>query len=220
MGKKNISQEKIIQAFLTSAFAKSAGASSLADVSEILEIKKASLYNHFDSRDDMYAATLVHCAKEVENVSFLQEKTIETIKGGKVAPSALFKKLITRFFELFENEPFFAIYVFVHTEQYFNIEALKIVEAENQKIFDSIKELLSEFSAAGKIAKRTDKELKDIAAVISGIIIQHRDSYIAARKEIVRQNPDCGAGSLFALPTDETALNRTLKLVDSILKTL
>ena len=41
MSKKNISQEKIIQAFLASAFDKSAGATSLADVSEGLEIKKA-----------------------------------------------------------------------------------------------------------------------------------------------------------------------------------
>ena len=40
MSKKNISQEKIIQAFLASAFDKGAGATSLADVSEGLEIKK------------------------------------------------------------------------------------------------------------------------------------------------------------------------------------
>ena len=47
MGRKNISQEKIIQAFLASAFEKSAGATSLSDIAEYLEIKKASLYNHF-----------------------------------------------------------------------------------------------------------------------------------------------------------------------------
>ena len=43
MSKKNISQEKIIQAFIASAFEKSAGGTSLADISESLEIKKASL---------------------------------------------------------------------------------------------------------------------------------------------------------------------------------
>lgn len=220
MGKKNISQEKIIQAFISSAFDKSAGGTSLADVSQILEIKKASLYNHFESRDAMYAATLVHCAKQFEEVGFLQDKTLEGISGGKATPSAVFKKLITRYFELFENEPLFQIYVFIHSEQYFNIEALKIVEAENEKIFDGIKSVIAEFSNSGKIEKKTDKEQKDIAATIAAIIIQHRDSYIAARKETVRQNPDCGAGSLFALPTDEAALNKTLKLVDYIVKSL
>ena len=104
MSKKNISQEKIIQAFMASAFDKSAGASSLADVSEILEIKKASLYNHFESRDAMYTATIDYCEKEIEAVSFIPEKTIEGIKGGKTVPSAVFKKLITRYTELFENE--------------------------------------------------------------------------------------------------------------------
>ena len=220
MSKKNISQEKIIQAFMASAFDKSAGASSLADVSEILEIKKASLYNHFESRDAMYAATIAYCAKEIEAVGFLQEKTLEGIKGGKTAPSVVFKKLITRYFELFENEPLFQIYVFVHSEQYFNLEALKIVEGENNRLCDAIKDLLAEFAAAKKIAKKTDKELKDAAAQLAAIIIQHRDFYIAARKETVRQNPDSKAGGLFALPTDEAALGRTLKLIEAVLKTL
>ena len=220
MSKKNISQEKIIQAFLASAFDKSAGATSLADVSEGLEIKKASLYNHFESRDAMYAASIAYSAQEVERISFLEEKTLEGIKGGKVAPAALFKKLITRYFQLFENEPLFQIYVFVHSEQYFNIEAMKIVEGENNQVCDSIKDLLSAFVAAKKITKKTDKELKDVASNLAAIIIQQRDAYIAARKEIVRQNPDSKAGGLFALPTDEAALGRTLKLVEAMLKTL
>ena len=220
MSKKNISQEKIIQAFLASSFDKGAGATSLADVSEILEIKKASLYNHFDSRDAMYAATIDYCAREIDAVGFLQEKTIEGIKGGKTAPSAVFKKLITRYTELFENEPLCQIYVFVHSEQYFNLAAFKIVEGENNKICDAIKDVLSARAAAKKITKKTDKELKDIATELAAIIIQQRDSYIAARKETVRQNPDSKAGGLFALPTDEAALSRTLKLVEVMLKAI
>ena len=220
MSKKNISQEKIIQAFLASAFDKSAGATSLADVSEILEIKKASLYNHFESRDAMYAASIAYSAQEIGAISFLEEKTLESIKGGKAAPSAVFKKLITRYFELFENEPLFQIYVFIHSEQYFNLEALKIVEGENNQLCDSIKDMLSAFVAAKKIDKKSEKELKDISAEIAAVIIQHRDAYIAARKETVRQNPDSKAGGLFALPTDEVALSRTLKLVEVMLKAL
>ena len=220
MSKKNISQEKIIQAFLASAFDKSAGATSLADVSEGLEIKKASLYNHFESRDAMYAASIAYSANEIGAISFLEEKTLESIKGGKTAPAAVFKKLITRYFELFENEPLFQIYVFIHSEQYFNLDALKIVEGENNQLCDSIKDLLSAFVAAKKIEKKTDKDLKDIASEIAAVIIQHRDAYIAARKETVRQNPDSKAGGLFALPTDEAALGRTLKLIEVMLKAL
>ena len=80
--------------------------------------------------------------------------------------------------------------------------------------------LLSAFAAAKKITKKTEKEFKDIASEFAAVIIQQRDSYIAARKEIVRQNPDSKAGGLFALPTDEAALGRTLKLVETMLKSL
>ena len=81
---------------------------------------------------------------------------------------------------------------------------MKIVEGENNQLCDSIKDMLTAFVAAKKIAKKTEKELKDIAGELAAVIIQHRDSYIAARKETVRQNPDSKAGGLFALPTDDS----------------
>ncbi len=220
MSKKNISQEKIIQSFLTSAFEKSAGATSLADISEILEIKKASLYNHFENRDAMYDATIYHCGKEIEALHFLPEKALNSIQNNKTSSSALFKKLLTRYFEMYENEPFFQIYVFIHTEQYFNVEALKIVEKEIENITEDIRQILQALSDAEKITKKSDKEIRDLSLTLSSLILQQRDFYIAQRKETVRQNPDCGAGSLFALPTDEGLLNKTIKLVDTILKTL
>lgn len=220
MSRKNISQEKIIQAFIKSAFEKSAGATSLADISEILEIKKASLYNHFENRDAMYDATLEYCAKQIAGVSFLPSKTLDAIKNNKISPSTQFKKLITRYFDFYENEPFFEIYTLVHTEQYFRLEALKIIEKETENIINSIYKILREFSLAGKLPEKTDKELKDASSIITAIIIQQRDFYIIKKKETVRQNPESGAGSLFALPTDETSLSKTVKLVDSFLKIL
>ena len=76
MSKKNISQEKIIQAFIASAFEKSAGGTSLADISESLEIKKASLYNHFSSRDEMYAAAVDFCGKKLEAFITFRKKLL------------------------------------------------------------------------------------------------------------------------------------------------
>ncbi len=220
MSKKNISQEKIIQAFIASAFEKSAGGTSLADISETLEIKKASLYNHFSSREEMYNAAIEFCGKEIKNVHYIQDKTLENARGGKGTLTATFKRLTTRFFELYENEPLFEMYVFVSTEKYFNLSALKITEDEQENFCDEIKQILQAFMAADKIEKKTDKELRDIAAALTALIFQQRDAYIARRKETVRQNPESGAGSLFALPTDENFLNKTLKLQEMVLKGL
>lgn len=220
MSKKNISQERIIQAFLVSAFDKSAGGTSLADISESLEIKKASLYNHFESREAMYDATLEYCGKEIGFISFLAEKTIEEILSGKSNPQTLFKRLISRFYNLYENEPLFNMYVFVHTEQYFNQKALKIVQNENEKILDEIKQLLTALIKTNKMKEMPEKDVKEIASILCSTLIQQRDFYIANKKETMRQNPESGAGSLFALPTDEAAMNKTIRLFDSIVKPL
>lgn len=218
MSRKNISQEKIIQSFIASAFEKSPGATSLSDICEILGIKKASLYNHFSGRDAMYEATLDFCGVEIGKVGFKTESTTDTIIKTKTSIVALFKKLITRFFNLFENEPLFEMYSFVHTEQYFNLKALEIVRAENKQIFDDIFQIIETYAAVGKIAQKSEKEMSDVAGILSAVLIQGRDFYIANRKEIVRQNPESGAGSLFALPSDDQALNKIIKTCEIVLK--
>lgn len=218
MSRKNISQEKIIQSFIASAFEKSPGATSLSDISEILGIKKASLYNHFESRDAMYDATLAFCGDEIGKVGFLAENTIDIIIKNKTSVQTLFKRLITRFFNLFENEPLFEMYSFVRCEQYFNIKALEIVRRENQRIYDDIYKIIETFSAVGKIKQKSEKEIGESASILSSVLIQNRDIYIANRKETVRQNPESGAGSLFALPTDDQALNKIMKTCEIILK--
>ena len=202
MSKKNISQEKIIQAFLTSSFDKSAGATSLADVADSLEIKKASLYNHFESRDAMYDATIAYCAQQIGQVEFLTQKVQETVTAGKTTVPAAIKKLIARYFALFDSEPLFKMYVFVHTEQYFNAAALKIVQNQVEKINEDIKKLV---------------ETKEVATSLTSIILQQLDAYIAVRKETIRQNPETGAGSLFELPSDNNIINKAGKLAEAYL---
>ena len=212
MSKKNISQEKIIQAFLSSAFDKSAGATSLADVADSLEIKKASLYNHFDSRDAMYDASLEYCAKEIGKIDFITEKQLESLSSGKVILQNLFKKVISRYFALFDSEPLFKMYIFVHSEQYFNANALKIVQAQTEKMADSIKTVLSV-----NLQNNSDKEIKELSSICTSLILQQLDAYIAARKETIRQNPETGAGSLFELPSDNNIINKAAKLVEAFI---
>ena len=96
MAKKKISREKIINAFLFSSFDKSAGATSLQDISNFLEIKKASLYNHFSSKDEMYEATLDYCKEYLSAVNFIPDE-INLIKSvEKDSLNTLLKKIIKR----------------------------------------------------------------------------------------------------------------------------
>lgn len=168
----------------------------------------------------MYDSTLELCGKEIGSISFLSDKTVESIKNGKSALLPLFKRLITRFLNLYETEPLFQMYVFVRTEQYFNVNALAIVQKENEKITDDIRKILQAFADIHKIEDCGEKEMREKANVLASIIIEQRDFYISNRKEIVRQNPESGAGTLFALPSDDNAMNKANKLVEIFLKSL
>jgi AcrR family transcriptional regulator len=216
MSKKNISQEKIIQSFLSSSFNKSAGSTSLADIADDLEIKKASLYNHFSSKEEMYDSTLQFSKTEIASIPFLTEKTLASISANKTSISVLLKRLISKYFNIFENEPLFQMYTFIHSEKYYNLSALQVVTSETEKLTNDIKQIICEYIKINKIAQKSEKELKELSSAITSIILNQLDSYIAEKKETVRQNPESGAGSLFALPTDEKSLNKTTKIVESI----
>ena len=218
MSKKNISQDKIILSFLASAYEKSSGATSLADVAESLEIKKASLYNHFENKEAIYAATLAYAEKEFSSINFTADKALDSIRNNKITVNTLFKKLIVRYFNLFETEPTFHLYVFIYSEQFFNNKALAIVHNHQAKLADEIKKLLSAFIEQGKLPSRTDKDLVDLSSNLASIILQQMNLYLSQRTETVRQNPESGTGSLFELPTDDAALTRVSKLVDGYLK--
>ena len=218
MGKKRIDREKIVSAFLSSAFDKSSGATSLQDISDILQIKKASLYNHFTSKDEMYEASLVYCSDYLRAVNFLPEDLLKDDKIFSENVYDAFNKIIKRYIQLYETEPLFQIFTFIHTEKYFNKRASDIADEEIQKIEEGIFFLLKGFIKAGKLVQTEKLDLKNFAAWFSSALLQLIDSYIMHKKEIVRQNPESGPGSLFALPTDDNALNDIIQLSQSYLK--
>ena len=153
MGRKRISREKIINAFLFCAFDKSAGATSLQDIADFLEIKKASLYNHFGSKDEMYDATLVYCSDYLNFVNFIPE---DINRDGKIYEEDAydgFRKIIKRHIQLYENEPLFQIFTFVHSEKYFNKNAAEIAENELIKIERGIAELVKGFAEKEKLRR-------------------------------------------------------------------
>ena len=151
MARKKLSREKIINAFLVSAFDSSAGATSLQNISDILQIKKASLYNHFESRDEMYAAVVLYCREYLDDVNFLPDDMF--LNGSFIEEDIFFvvKKILRRYILLFENEPLFQIYVFIHTEQYFCRAAYLAVDAERNKIQNGFRTIFDAYLETGAI---------------------------------------------------------------------
>lgn len=213
MASKNISREKIISAFLFCAFDKNVGATSLQDIAEYLGIKKASLYNHFAGRDEMYAATLEYCRDYCERLSFIPENFMKLDLFQKKTLSEVLNTLIKRYIQIYETEPLFQIFTFVHSEKYFNKAAALIAEREIKKLEYGISQVLLIY-CNDKKAGLSPAELDAAVKWYSSALFCQIDSYIMNKKEIVRQNPECGAGSLFALPTDDAALEQIYTLSD------
>ncbi len=217
MARKNISQEKIINAFLFCAFEKSAGATSMADIADYLGIKKASLYNHFESRELMYERTLKYCKRTMSSFTFLPEKYITLDLFEKNDICSIFNTLIKRFIQYYEAEPFFQIFTFVQTEKYFNRFASEIIDDVIFSIELGVSQILLRYCVEKKLGY-TPAEIDYAVKIYSSALFEQIDLYIMHKKEIVRQNPECGAGSLFALPTDDDAVSKIFFISENFIR--
>ena len=220
MGKKKISHEQIINAFLCCSFEKSAGSTSLQDIADYLGIKKASLYNHFTSKEEMYVSAVDYCRISLDSVNFISEEERKNDKIYLLDIKTAFRKLLKRYVQIYESDPIFQVYCFVNSEKYFFARAAKIVDGEVFKVKSGIIELLRGFEKKGEIKLPENDILRELAANFTLSFMQQLDTYIVKKKEIARQNPDCSVGSLFVLPTDEEALEAIVNHADFYLDLL
>ena len=228
MAKKRIDRDKIIQAFLTCAFEKSAGAVSLADIASLLGVNKASLYNHFSSRDAICEAAIDFCAEYMSGVRFIPESADSLVS---LPFSDALAKIVKQYFRSYEIEPLFQMYAFIHSSKFFSSEAALSAERETQKIADDTASLIARFAACGKLPGTESKAeqtsaldagsagdvphtlqtaasdtFKERALFFARELSAELGAYIVEKKEMLRRNPESGAGSLFALPADDSAL--------------
>lgn len=200
MARQIITKEKIIDAALFCAFDKGMGETSLNDISNYLSIKKASLYNHFSSKEEMLSSLYTYCSDYYSRVNLISDEQMEL---AATAPEKTFKAAAVDFIKRHEQEPVFQIYTFINSEKFFKKEVMSIFAEQIVKIGTQC-ELFLKMTAknSGMDGSSVKKEAKYFCAGLYAML----DSYLCARKETIRQNPECGIGSLFALPSDDTLL--------------
>ena len=160
MAKKRIDRDKILQAFLTCAFEKSAGAVSLADIASLLGVNKASLYNHFSSRDEIYEAAIDFCAEYMSGVRFISERADSLVS----LPFAdALSKIVKQYFRSYEIDPLFQMYAFIHSSKFFSSKAALAAEQEAQKIADDTASLVARFAERGKLPSAESKLYQKLA---------------------------------------------------------
>ncbi|MCR5724959.1 MAG: TetR/AcrR family transcriptional regulator [Treponema sp.] len=200
-----ITREKIIHAVLDEAFINSTGATSLADISARLGIKKASLYNHYVGRDTIIADTTRFCGEYLKHVTLVPPDLAGVAK--KYSAETVLKGITRRWFKVNEKDPLFKIYSFIESEKYFSTDAAKILRDFRKKLTDQMHSVLSSLAEAGKIRDIKPVLLKDYAVLYTSMLRELVDSYIVQRKDEIRTNPEMGEDSLFgALPFEDTAV--------------
>ena len=90
---------------------------------------------------------------------------------------------------------------------------------ERQKILDQSFLFFKIASAQTKgSAQKSDDELRLFSNFFTDGILSRLDFYIAQKKETIRRNPECDAGSLFALPSDEKQIGVITAFAVDVLK--
>lgn len=208
-----INQEKIIEAVLFCAFDKGMGDTSLNDISNYLNIKKASLYNHFASKEDMLKAIYTYCSDFNTKVNLISDEELSKTAGTQV--EKLFKTCASNFIKKHEVDPLFQIYTFINSEKYFTKEVLDIYNAQLDKIEN---QAYLFFKLVNKDSSIDNASIKKEARYFCMGLMNFLDRYLAVRKETIRQNPESGVGALFALPSDDKMIQEVAKFADSTIQ--
>lgn len=190
-----ISKEKIIGAVLACSFEKGVGATSLAAISARLGIKKASLYNHYSSRDDMVSDTVKYCG-EVLSRTFFIPNNIGALAARYSAPSVL-KAVVNRWFKLNGRDPLLLVNSFVESEKYFSDAVQEIYEQFRRKTAEQTARALKGLSEARKIRPLSDERAGEFGLLLSGALQDYLNTYIARKKTEIRLTPYTGKDSLF-----------------------
>lgn len=209
---EKITHEKIIKAVLDSSFVSGAGATSLSDIAGRLGIKKASLYNHFESRDAIIEATELYCEEHLSKTAFIPSDM--NSMAVKYSAEAVLKGLVNRWFKLNEKEPLIQIFSFIESEKYFSTKSYKILKDFRDRLIDQSESALKSLVAAGKIKAVDDGALKNLSILFVSVVRELLDTWIITKKNEIRTNPESGEGNLFSLPASEPDFSSAERLID------
>lgn len=208
---QKITKQRIVDSFLNAAFYKSGGAVSLADISDSLGIKKASLYNYFESRDAIVKSVLDYCAERLSGISFIPSGIDEVVK--KYPLETVFKGIVTRYVKMHEKSPLFQIYTFVQSQKYFDLRAARIVRDTTRKLEDQTRIVLETAVAEKKTGSLDGRQIDSVAKWFCAGINDFLSQRLLGRKRVIMENPPGGNGELFTLASDDRGIDAINALV-------
>lgn len=142
-------KDRIIKCALELMAKKGVGAASLSDIANASGIKKPSLYNHFQSREDLENEVFTYVNSLFSRAKFLPTDIEASIE--KYSSVTVIKAVINRYVKAFSLPNALYAYKIVESEKYFNSMAAEISMEEAIKIAHQGKILLQILCNAGKM---------------------------------------------------------------------
>lgn len=223
MAKKRIDKDKIISAFLYCAAEKSAGAVSLSDIAAVLSVNKASLYNHFSSRDEIFEEAISFSAKYIAAIPFASEAATSATESFFEA----LEKTLLHYFREAMLDPLFQIYTFIHSCKFFSEKALAATKNEEAKIAEGVARLAQFYKVGVQVGGDDIGDIGvqgDTGVQVGGdvyffakITLAAIEKFICEKKSKIRKAPESGVGSLFSSNSEETE-NEVRSIVGDVMK--
>lgn len=147
---RKVTKEQIIKSVLDVSFYKGASKISLSDVAGQLGIKKASLYNHIESRDEMFASVFDYCELFLGKLKFIPDD-IEAVASRYTAETVL-KGIVKRRFRMHQKPPLLQIYFFLQSQKYYTSRAHSILKVQDEHLASQIKTVLTALMHSDKVS--------------------------------------------------------------------
>ena len=185
MSEKN-SRDEIMRSLLNKAFYDSVGGTSLSEIATAAGIKKSSIYNHFNSRDDLIIQTTKSCGEYIAQINFIPDRIDDVTK--KYDASAVLNGIVKRYLKMHLKSPLFQIYTFIHTQKHFDSEAAQIAQKHTAVLIEQAKKVFSSLVKNKKLMVQPSK-LENIAVLFVYGTEKLLSDFLAEVKKTVLANP-------------------------------
>lgn len=143
-------RERVIKCASELMSEKGVGAASLSDIASAAGIRKPSLYNHFESREELEESVFSYIEALLAKADFLPADIVSIVET--YTPAAVLKAVIYRYVKAFIVPPALNAYKIIATEKFFTARVADIEKKQHDSLLSQVKELITIMKDAGKLA--------------------------------------------------------------------
>ncbi len=212
-----ISKEKIATTYLEKSFYDSSEETSLGDIASILGIKKASLYNHIKSRDEMISYTTSYAKECLDDIVIIPNDIASVVK--KYSSETVFKGIINHYIKIFEKDPLQEVYTFLESRKYFDTEALKIITNHKNRLLGEFEKVMESLLEEKKMCCKKE-QIPFASSILGHAVLDMLNFHMLERKKKMLSSRGKKTDDIFIGSSTENSIDKIDEVIEQFLKLL